>query len=488
MRKKVPIQWKLFGFFVGFIMVLLLILWLLQTVFLGSIYKSIKADNICSVAEKIESHLDDSDFNRDLQNYSKNEDLQIFLFSQDGTCIQLSWQDQNDLPQISAKDIQSLMKLNSQTSGKSSFLDFPQKEMVQADSEHTKFSFDPKEFSDRLHVFPEDALLYAENVEDTQGNTYLLLIAAIIAPIHATTKTLQIELLYITAIMLVLAFIFALMFSRKISKPIESINESAKNLAAGNYDTRFSENGYREISELAETLNYTANELAKVESLRRELIANVSHDLRTPLTMIIGYSEVMRDIPGENKPENVQVIIDEANRLTRLVNDMLDLSKLQAGEIYLQPEIFNFTDSIQEIIERYKKMQNMEGYIFRLEASEKVNVLADKGKIYQVIYNLINNAIHYCGQDKTVTIRQVLKERKVRLEIQDTGKGIASEDIPYIWDRYYKGRQSHDRFETGTGLGLSIVKKIILLHHGSCGVESELGHGSTFWFEIPIEP
>ena len=144
MRKKVPIQWKLFGFFVGFIMVLLLILWLLQTVFLGSIYKSIKADNICSVAEKIESHLDDSDFNRDLQNYSKNEDLQIFLFSQDGTCIQSSWQDQNDLPQISAKDIQSLMKLNSQTSGKSSFLDFPQKEMVQADSEHTKFSFDPK--------------------------------------------------------------------------------------------------------------------------------------------------------------------------------------------------------------------------------------------------------------------------------------------------------------------------------------------------------
>lgn len=126
-----------------------------------------------------------------------------------------------------------------------------------------------------------------------------------------------------------LALIFAAIMSKKVSKPIIKINESAKELAKGNVAVHFDGEGYREITELNDTLNYAAEELSKVENLRRELIANVSHDLRTPLTMITGYAEVMRDIPGENTPENVQIIIDEANRLTSLVNDMLDISSFR---------------------------------------------------------------------------------------------------------------------------------------------------------------
>ena len=122
-------------------------------------------------------------------------------------------------------------------------------------------------------------------------------------------------------------------------------------LAKGKFNTEFNGKGYKEISELAETLNHTAKELAKTDVLQKELLANVSHDLRTPLTMITAYSEVMRDIPGENTPENVQVIIDETKRLTCLVNDLLDISKIQAGVTVLETKEFDITDSIQNIIE-----------------------------------------------------------------------------------------------------------------------------------------
>lgn len=141
--------------------------------------------------------------------------------------------------------------------------------------------------------------------------------------------------------------------------------------------------------ELAATLNYAAAELSKVEDLRRELIANVSHDLRTPLTMISGYAEVMRDIPGENTPENVQIVIDEANRLTGIVNDLLDLSKLQAGALTLTVSEFNLTEDIRNTLHRYDKLAD---FSFPFTYDRTVYVCADQLKISQVLYNLVNNA------------------------------------------------------------------------------------------------
>ena len=177
----------------------------------------------------------------------------------------------------------------------------------------------------------------------------------------------------------------------------------------------------REVRELARTLNYAAGELSKVEGLRRDLLANVSHDLRTPLTMIKGYSEVMRDLPGENTPENVQIIIDEAERLTNLVNDLLDLSKLEAGVLPLEKTRFNLTESIRGILHRYDKLAD---YHFPFLYREEVWVDADELKISQVVYNLVNNAITYSGKDKTITLRQELWQGKVRVSVTDTGEGI----------------------------------------------------------------
>ena len=218
-----------------------------------------------------------------------------------------------------------------------------------------------------------------------------------------------------------------------------------------------------------------------MEGLRKELLANVSHDLRTPLTMIQGYAEVMRDLPGENTPENVQIIIEETERLTSLVNDLLDLSRLESGAITLERTRFDLTQSIRAILRRYDKLAS---YSFPFEAEEDVFVTADELKISQVVYNLVNNAITYAGEDKTVTLRQTVENGKVRISVSDTGEGIPQDKLKDIWERYYKVDKEHKRAQVGTGLGLSIVKNILELHGGAYGVESEEGKGSTFWFEL----
>ena len=169
---------------------------------------------------------------------------------------------------------------------------------------------------------------------------------------------------------------------------------------------------------------------AEKEKMKANLLRSVSHDLRTPLTMITGYAEVMRDLPGENTPENVQVIIDEANRLTTLVNDMLDLSKLQSDIGRLTFSDFSLTQSIREILLRYKKLTEQDGYHIKFISGADAYVYADAVKISQVVYNLINNAIHYTGEDKSITVCQSVHDNIVRVEVIDTGSGIKEEEIP----------------------------------------------------------
>ncbi len=329
-----------------------------------------------------------------------------------------------------------------------------------------------------------ESVIHVSIIKNDQDENMVLMVNSVMTPVTATVETLKIQLLVITVVLVILAIIVGFVVSGIVAKPIITTNEAAKKLAKGDFSTNFTGKQYREIAELTDTLNYAAEELGKIEEYQRELIANVSHDLRTPLTMITGYGEVMRDLPGENTPENVQVIIDEANRLTNLVNDMLDISKLQAGVHELCLEEYNLTESIRQVLHRYNKLREQEGYVIEFEAQEDVFVKADKEKIYQVLYNLINNAINYTGEDKRVCIKQIVRENKVRIEISDSGEGIPESELRNVWERYYKVDKTHRRSIQGTGLGLSIVKNILILHESEFGVESEVKKGSTFWFEL----
>lgn len=326
--------------------------------------------------------------------------------------------------------------------------------------------------------------VFHTTVTESDGARYLIVQRASISPIATMVSMLENQVIFIGIALIILALVMAAIMSKVITKPIENINRSARTLALGKYDTEFEGHGYREIDELTDTLNFAANELSKNDRLQKELISNVSHDLRTPLTMIKGYSEVMRDIPGENTPENVQVIIDETTRLTELVNDLLDLSKLQSGARVPELREFSLTDMLKETMQRYEKLTKQNGYIIDLIAEKNAYVIADDTMILQVLYNLINNAINYTGGDKRISVRQDIVGDVVRITVSDTGEGISEEDISRIWDRYYKVDKVHRRATVGTGLGLSIVKEALELHHATYGVTSIKDKGTSFWFEL----
>lgn len=478
----VSVKWKLFLYLAVFVGVMLCLLWLFQVVFLDSFYMSIKTNAVRQSVSAIAKNIDD-------------EELQALverLALQNGVCIRVLDRDGNEIAGKEAMPDCMIHRFKSDVladywvkaeESTGSTVDVLSKESLWKDKEQ------PKRFDGMPRPPARDFvqnLVCAKLVEQADGTPVLILLNSTITPVNATVETLRVQLCYITVILLVLAMGLALLLSRKLSRPIISISQSARQLAKGNYCTRFEGHGYREISELSDTLNYAAQELSKVEGLRQELIANISHDLRTPLTMIAGYGEVMRDIPGENTPENVQIIVDEAHHLTDLVNDILDLSKLQSGNQQLEREEFSLTQSIRDILKRYATLTKRDGYQIRLVEEGEAVVCADGIKISQVLYNLINNAITYTGLDKTVIVRQTIAQGKVKVEVIDSGEGIPSDKIPLIWDRYYKVDKAHKRAAVGTGLGLSIVKAILDVHGAGYGVTSTEGQGSIFWFQLDL--
>ena len=274
--------------------------------------------------------------------------------------------------------------------------------------------------------------------------------------------------------------------ARSISEPIIETNLAARELSRSRYTRPPHSGGYREIAQLNDTLVRAAEDLNKVEDLQRELIANISHDLRTPLTMIQGYAEAMRDIPDEVTPENMQIIIDETERLSTMVSEVLDFSRLRSGTLEMNRTDFNLTRLIRGITDRVSKMTAAEGYTILFDPEEDLWVTADSGRISQVVYNLLGNALTYTGEDKTVTIAQARKGRQARITISDTGEGISREELPLIWDRYYRSRENHRRSVLGSGLGLNICRGILENHQADYGADSTPGRGTTFWFCLPL--
>ncbi len=428
---KLKLKWRVFASLLAFCAFLLLLLWLFQTVFLRDMYKIIRQSEIKSAIKYVEQNIDSSDFQSILHEIQASKDIMV----------------------LPSKEFSPPARPQGNQFGK------PQPETLTQTKEFMR----------------------------SDGHRISLTFYAMITPVDATVSTLKLQLYIITAIILLLSGFLAILLSRWISSPIEEINKSAKILAAGSYDTYFSAHGFLEIKELSDTLNTAASELSKVDRLRQDLIANISHDLRTPLALIYSYAEMMHDFPDEITPEQTQIIMDETNRLSTLVNDVLDVSKLESGNMQLDERIYNLTNSLYNTINRLSKLVEKEGYQITFIQDTEIYIKADEVKITQVFYNLLLNAITHGGPDKRITVCQSIDKGFVKIEIMDNGIGINPEDIPYIWDRYYKIDKPHKRALTGTGLGLSIVKKIILLHKGICGVESDLKTGSTFWFSLKLE-
>lgn len=310
--------------------------------------------------------------------------------------------------------------------------------------------------------------------------------------LQTVSNQMTVRIALIAVFVFILSFAVSSAISGWLTKPISEMTKKAHQLAGGDFDVDFHGSQYgTELIELADSLNYARDELSKADKMQKELIANVSHDFKTPLTMIKAYASMIQEISGEiaeKRNKHAQVIVDEADRLTSLVNDLLDLSKIRSGLSELQTGTIDMSAYTQELLERFAYLRETQGYRFIVEIEDGLYALADKVKIGQALYNLIGNAVNYTGEDKTVYVSlKRTGEDVFRFAVRDTGAGIKNEELATIWDRYYRSTETHKRPVKGTGLGLSIVKVVLERHGLHFGVESEQGKGSVFFVDFPLE-
>ncbi len=472
------IKFKLWVYFIGFGVIILLLIWGLQYFFLNSYYSEMKKSQTVDISNDIQNRFAASRYDKAVlesivAKESTSNDLTIYIYDVNANEYLVKGLSVSFLAPESFYNLRysaAVADLNSKL--KNGALD--NASLVNTDKMRQKI------------------VGYASYLQDEQNKrSYIMYVFAPLAPMQSTINILRSQLIYVTVIAILLSLAMALYLSNRIARPIKSITISAAEMGKGNYGVKFRGGHFTEISDLADTLTQAEGELEKTDMYQKDLIANVSHDLRTPLTMIKSYAEMVRDLSGNNpakRYEHLSVIIEEADRLNMLVTDMLNLSRMQSKRIVLDSKIFDLGKATDSIIASYEILMENDSYdiVFNRDPGDFF-IKGDEAKIKQVMNNLINNAVKYCGTDKKIIIGLVRLSRKVRFYVTDHGEGIAPDEVSHVWERYYKSSTHHVRSTEGSGLGLSIVKEILTLHKADFDVKSVLGKGSTFWFEIAIE-
>ena len=485
-KRHFSISAHIFASMIALTMIMLAILWMFQGIFINTVFKLTKERDLDRTARIISENIDNENVSNLISQLAVDYNL----------CVMVINMKNGEIPQN--KHFHGDCIIHNITGYDALINGWYEESLKQSDGQYTvilprddfrEYDYDEDSFEGNVpdHERSKNCVISTKIVNTADGGEYLIVLNSSVEPMRATVNAIRAILTFATVIVCISSILISYAISKRLSSPIEKITKSASELKSGDYKVRFEENGPVEITELAKTLNTMATELDNADRLQKELIANISHDLRTPLTMISGYSEFMRDFPSEVSAENMQVIIDETARLNSLVNDLLDVSKLQAGVHTVNMKKISITKTISDTVKRYETLTSHNDYKISFIHDCEVWVMADETRLLQVIYNLVNNAINYTGEDKTVTIRQDVLDGVVRISVIDTGEGISEENLPLVWDRYYKIDKVHKRAILGTGLGLSIVKNILVLHQSRFGVSSEVGKGACFWFEFKIE-
>jgi len=333
-----------------------------------------------------------------------------------------------------------------------------------------------------------EMMLYGKKISSNLANYYLV-INSPLEPVESYINFILNQYLYVAIIVVIISLVVAYFLAHRISSPIIKMKTEANKLAEGNYEANFKTDSYSEINDLASTLDNATNKLSKIDELRKDLLANVSHDIKTPLTMIQAYAEMIKDISGddpEKRNEHLDVILKETDYLNRLVSDMQEYSKMQAGYITLNKNNFDLKETIEDVLDLLDHLIKEKNLTIITDLKPLV-IYGDDLKMSQVVYNFISNAIKHSENNTTIIVKLIDTEEKVRFEVIDEGDGISEEALPYIWDRYYKIDKNYNRNVNSTGLGLAIAKAILEAHHATYGAQSKLKEGSTFYFELSKE-
>ena len=442
-----------FLLFAGFI---LIFVWFTQVEYFGISYEAYQIKNIKRVADKISTLNFDDKFKTTLEELAFEQDM----------CIEYTSDTYVTVDYNHRKNGCFLGKNISQ-------INTYKQELISSNLDYIEIEL-PKR---------EKSILYKVDL----GENGVVFLNTSLEDVSPVTKMLRDQLIYIIIILAMLSIIVSAYLANRINKPILAITRKAKELSKGNYDVVFDKSNIAELDELSDVLTVAASEMNKTDQLKRDLLANVSHDLKTPLTMIRAYAEKVRDLTFNNEEKrnnDLNVIIEETDRLNVLVNDLLDLNKLQQNAEVLNRETYDLVEEVKEIIHRYDILVENEGYKFELNLPKVAMINADKSKINQVIYNLINNAVEHTGDDLTVKISIKSVRGNYIVSITDSGKGLTEEEKVLVWNKYYKKAKRHKRNIVGSGIGLSIVKEILEKHNAEYGIDSELGKYTTFYFKI----
>lgn len=471
MKKKIKIRTGFIITLFVLIIITMLALWLTQTVFMDEFYHSVRRSDVTRLSEKIsnaisddwQTQLDDETFQDKMEALCRESEAS-FCFFLNGSPHGVSYVRDDILFRLIKEH-----KLDQYVSD------------IQRDC--TSLHPVVNEQSDEPY-----ALVLVKGIK-SEEDSLVLVIATTLIPTSSLTRTVTIQLVAITTILVVLSVVLGFLVSKKLARPITKLSEVSKRLSSDTTQLDFPKpTRIREIDELVESLNTASIELKKTDKLQRDLLANISHDLKTPLTLIQGYAEMMKDIPSENNAENVDVIINETKRLSTLVGDVLDLSRLQSGVVQFNDGEYDIVDNIRTIISHYSSLCGDE-YTFHVQLPDHpIKINADEARITQAVSNLINNALKYTGADKNIYVKLQENPNSVTFMIKDTGRGIPEDKLKDVWQRYYKidSADLHDRFEVGSGLGLSIVKEVLSHYTDQYGVKN-VSDGCIFYFTLKIE-
>ena len=474
---------KLWLYFMLFAALIFSVLWLLQTVFLQSFYNEMLIKNTRKAAETIAENSSCENITDIIDSITLDNSILVFVTDTDGNIIycsdeykgahqknhlnvDLKSNEQTDKSTIKNKYIGDYRNL---PDGYGEFL-----------SKLSNNSDTPTEYStDSVYVYGTYIDYYG-----TDDNS-ILYVSTTLDAVGSAVSIIRIQLVWVTGLSLIAGFVLSWFIAKSFGKPVAQLSMKANKLGDTDYPNDFKKGFCIELDDLSDKLDKTSDKLIESRNFQMELLANVSHDLRTPLTMIKGYAEIIRDTSWDDEEqcsEDIAVIVRETDRLSELVNEILEYSELKVGDSTDNFERLDLSALMNKVCESFEDLYKHKEETIEKQIEENIFVFGNISRLERAVYNLIDNAFRHTDESRRVAVKLRSTDNKAKIEVIDYGSGIPEQEIEHIWDRYYTFRQRKGRGVSG--LGLAIVKQTVDIHNGICSVESSEGKGSTFWIEL----